>query len=385
MQSRTNLLILVCLAGLALVGFAQETTALPVNIHSATDVNEPGVLTFPYVAEIIGNNVNVRSNAGTQYYPCGKLNKADIVEVVSSQRGWSCIVPPAGSFSWISMRFVNIDPDNPNIGIVTGDNVHVYVGAEGRAPIHSDAVQLNLKKGEKVALLGEEKDDYYKIVPPVGAYLWISTQFVKPLGPADKLIRSDTGAPSVVPTKIPFETGMLGRYYALEKRIEAERVKPWSQQDYADIKKALLQIAGNKKAGKAARYAEFAIKQIERFELALAAGEAVRLQDVQLQQIRRRIDKACAKRLAEVQDLGKFAVVGRFQTSRIYGSEPGIKRYRIVDDSGRIVCYALPSGSATRMDLAKLINHKVGLVGTIELYPQTASALVRFTKITELK
>ena len=396
MQSHSNLfilLILVCLAGLTSIGFAQEAITSPEESVSTSDAEET-VPSFPYIAQITADDVYIRSGPGTQYYSCGKLNKVDRVKVVSTQFSWSHIVPPVGSFSWISMQYVSIDPNNPDIGIVTGDAVRVYAGSEHIKPIHSTTLQGKLNKGDKVRLLGEEQGDYYKIAPPSFAYLWVSTKYTKPLGPAGEVpltvepqVEPKVETPAVVPTPIDVigvEAEKLKEYYALEKQIEAERAKPMAQQNYATMKKMLLEIAGNKEAGKAARYSEFALKQIERYELALEVTKAIQLQDAQLQQIQERIDKAHATKLAQVQDLGRFAAVGQFQTSTIYGPEPELKHYRIIDDSGKIACYALPSDSASEIDLSKFVGRNVGLVGTIEPHLQTAGALVRFTEIVEL-
>jgi len=392
MQSRINLLLLVYLAVLAAVGFAQEATPSPEKSVSAGDVNEAAVPSFPYIARITDDNVNIRSGPGTQYYSCGKLNKAERVKVVGSQFSWSHIVPPPGSFSWISKQYVSIDPNNPATGIVTGDAVRVYAGSDYIKPIHSTTMQLKLNRADKVTLMGEEKGDYYKIVPPSGAYLWVSTKYTEPLGPVGEVpptvepkTEPKADIPAVVPTMLPTEAEKLKEYYALEKQIQAEQAKPIARQNYANIKKSLVEIAGNKEAGKAARYSEFALKQIERYELAFEVAKAVQLQDAQLEQTKDRIEKARATKLAEVQDLGRFTAVGQFQTSTIYGPEAELKHYLIIDDSGKITCYALPSGSALEMDLSKLIGQKVGLVGVIEPHPQTAGALVRFTEIVELK
>lgn len=376
-----NFLILFCLISLASVGFAQEAAG-----------EEESIPSFPYVAAITDDNVNIRSGPGTNYYRCGKLNAGDRVKVVASKHSWSHIVPPAGSFSWISKQYVSIAPDDPGIGVVTGDAVRVYAGSDLLKPIHSTTVQLHLNKGDTVRLMGEEMGDYYKIAPPTGAYLWVLTQYAKPLGPVGEVplvveLKAEPKAdvPSVVPASISVESEKLKEYYALAEQIEAERAKPMAQQDYAEIKKALAELAGNKEAGKAARYSEFAIKQIERYELALAVDKEVQLQDSQLRHIREQIEKARATKLAQVPELGGFTAVGQFQTSKIYGPEEELKHYRIIDDSGQTVCYALPEGSASQVDLSELVGRRVGVVGTVEPHPQTKSALVRFTQITELK
>jgi hypothetical protein len=120
---------------------------------------------------------------------------------------------------------------------------------------------------------------------------------------------------------------------------------------------------------------------VERYEWAFKAEKDVRLQEANLQRILDGIDKSRTVRLAEVKNLGRFAVIGQFQTFVTYG--PG--HYRIVDDSDKTICYALPTGSASRMDLSKLVGRKVGLVGTIRPHPQTSGAVVQFTETVELQ
>ncbi|MHC4619165.1 MAG: SH3 domain-containing protein [Planctomycetota bacterium] len=396
MEAHVNLIILICLSVSISVGSSQEApTSEPA---SAARVKGPS---FPYVAEITADDVYFRSGAGTNYYPCGKLNKGDRVTVVGSQFGWSRIVPPAGSFSWISTQYVDVDRRNPASGTVRGNAVRVYVGSEFVDLIRSTTVDLKLDKGEKVKLTGEQNSGYHKIAPPSGSYRWISTKYTQPVRPMEERperppqppvpppATSRLPSPAVpptavrkplVPAKIPDEASRLEQYHALEQQLKAERSKPIPQQNYAEMKRELVEIAGDERSGKARRYAEFALKQVGRFELALEVEKARRLQDVQLEQTKERIARARAKRLEEFKGLGRFVVIGRFQFFTTYG--PG--HYRVVDDSGKTLCYALPSAALSHKTLNNLIGKKVGLVGTIEPHRQTAGALVRFTQIAEL-
>lgn len=379
MQSHTklsNLFILACLISLTSVGFGQGAEKL----------------SFPYIAEITNDNVNIRSGPGTNYYHCGKLNAGDRVKVVASKYSWSHIVPPEGSFSWISKQYVSVAPDNPNVGTVTGDSVRVYAGSDMLKPIHSTTVQLHLNKNDKVGLMGEEIDDYYKIIPPSGAYLWVLTQYAKPLGPvgdvpliAEPKAEPETDTAETAATNFFIESEKLKEYYSLTEQIEAERAKPLAQQNYEEVKRRLAEIANNSRAGKAARYAVFSIKQIGLYELAFAVDKAVPYQDSQLQETLKEIEKWRVKALTQVPDLGDFTVIGRLQISKIYGQEEELKHYRITDDSGQTICYALPEGPVSGADLSEFIGRKVGLMGTVEPHPQTKSALLRFTEITELE
>lgn len=387
-----NLFIFVILASLVSIGLAQQS-------GSSKEVDTSS---FPYTAEITGNDVLVRSGPGTNFYRCGKLNTGDKVKVVDKQFSWSRIVPPVGSFSWISMQYVTINPTDPSVGTVTGDNVRVYAGSDYVKPHHSTSLQGKLSKGEKVKLTGEQLDDYYKIAAPPFAYLWVSTKFTKPAPEPVKAPPVVTTPPAVT-TPSPVEPKVepnepddanattvvvpvpvapkspLERYRELKEQVKAEHDKPADQQDYTDLKKALLEIANDKEAGNAARFSQFVVRQIEGYELALAVVKEVQLQNEQLDKIRAGINKARTTRLAEVKTMGKFAIVGEFQTYLTYG--PG--NYRIVDEAGKMVCYALPTGTASKMNLSGFVGQKVGLVGTIEPHLPTKKALVRFTEIVK--
>jgi uncharacterized protein YgiM (DUF1202 family) len=390
MQSRINLFLFVIILSSAWIIFSGE----------AVIGAEEGVGGYPYVAEITGDNVNMRSGPGTNYYRCGKLNQGARVEVVGSQFSWSRIVPPEGSFSWISKQYVSIDADDRSTGSVTGNAVRVYAGSSELKPIHSTTVQLRLDRDDKVKVLLGGEGDYYKISPPAGSYLWVSTQYTKPLGALGEVavavkksvveepkaevegVKKPT-APTVVqrPAADPsVEAKKLREYYALAKRMESEREKPIGQQDYSDIKKALVEIAEVGEAGKAVRYSAFAVKQIERIELALAVGKELPLQESQLEGVKKRIEQAREASLSKVPDMGRFAVMGVLRGSSIYGPE----YYRVVDDLGKTLCYALPSGPASGLDMKKLLGKKIGLVGAIEAHPQSGGALVRFTEIVRM-
>ncbi|MHC4574812.1 MAG: SH3 domain-containing protein [Planctomycetota bacterium] len=247
MEARVNLIILICLSVSISVGFSQEA---PTSEPAAAEVKTPS---FPYVAEITADDVYCRSGPGTNYYPCGKFKKGDRVTVVGSQFSWSRIVPPAGSFSWISAQYVKVDPNRPIIGTVTGNAVRVYVGSDYVDLMRSTRPELKLNVGEKVKLMGEPNSGYYKIAPPGGGYRWVSTTYAKPVAPVSERPTAPPPRPVarevVVPTRISGEAGNLKQYYALERQMRAERSRPIAQQDYRNIRRALLEIARNEQAG----------------------------------------------------------------------------------------------------------------------------------------
>ena len=388
---------LVVLLGVVLIlsgtGWAQNDVNQPAKpVVTGVAPKAPETPGSSYLAEVMGNDVRIRSGPSTNHYQCGKLYKGDRIQVVKAEQDWVCIVPPPGCFSWIPMQYVSINLDNPTMGIITGDNVRIYAGSDYVEPMYSTSEQVRLFRGDSVKLLGEEKDDYYKIAPPQGAYLWVSNEFVQRAQPAaDRAIvqigpaQQPTGQTPQVQTQPATESELLDAYYALSKLVKAEHDKPMAEQNYAEVKEKLLAIAQNKVAGKAARYADFTFKQVERFELAGTVAKEIELQSKELSKVTEKIDEARQTRLAQIQDFGKFAVIGKLESSSLYGTNDQIKRYRILDGAGKTICYIAPTGAAVGQDLSKLIGKKVGLVGQIEPHEATARAFIKFTEIVPLE
>jgi len=345
--------------------------------------------------------VHVRSGPGTNYYECGWLNTGDTVEVKGTQVGWSSIVPPPGSFSWIAMKYISINADEPTIGILTGDGIVVYAGSDYEEPMHSVTKQVTLKRGAKVTLLNEEKDGYFKIVPPEGSDLWVSSQYLrrelpKPepavsMPPSTEDVAkpgaTDTGETSVTPdaiTPATVESESRKAYKKLLKDIETEKAKPLAEQDYASLKKALAEIAANKEAGRISGFAERWIKRIELYEFSATVVRQLEQQDAQLKLANTRIQKAKSQRLLGIKDFGRYAVIGTLKPSSVYGVGSTERRYRIVDAVGKTRCYVKPVGIAAGTDVSSFFGQKVGLIGTIKAHPAAGGALVEFTHIEKL-
>ena len=396
---KTNIKVLVLLFLMSVVSFciAEEKAVLA---DETVEANQE--LSFPYVAAITEDNVYIRSGPGTNHYPCGKVQKGDKVKAVSSQYSWTRIIPPKGSFSWISRQYVDYDPTISNVGVVTGDSVRVYAGSDDLKPIYSTTIQVKLNTGERVVLIAADQKDYYKISPPVGAYLWVSTQFTRGIEGIDepgdesqfveiiekKVARADyvkSRPTSVAATSLSAESEKLKEYYILKENVEVELAKDFIQQDYTDIKRALSLLVEDKQSGKAGRYAKFTMDQIERYELAYEVEKAVRLQDAQFARTKKAIEAARQERIASVPQMGRYAAVGLFQVSNIYGSEAELRHYIVLDKTGKIFCYALPHNSAKSIKLDNFIGKYVGIIGEIKPFIQTKNTLVHFTEIDILE
>ena len=119
--------------------------------------------------------------------------------------------------------------------------------------------------------------------------------------------------------------------------------------------------------------------------MAIQTAKEVRMQDANLQKIKAEIEKARAEKISQIEDMGKFAAIGKLQASDIFGPSVELKQYRLVDDANNTICYAAPADAISNNDFSKFLGQKVGLTGTIEPHPQVSGALVRFNEIVEIK
>ncbi len=388
-----SLSIVLALCSAAMAQVDVNLPGRPAGSAVPTEAAAPGFIT----AEVTGNDVNTRSGPGTNFYTCGKLYRGDRVQVVRTSEGWSAITPPPGSYSWVAVQYVSVNAQNPTEGIVTGNGVPVYAGSDEVEPLVSTTKQdVTLPRGQKVRLLGEEKQEYYKVAPPAGAYLWVHSQYLTPLAGQGAGVTlpttGKTGSPQTGSIQTPAaptgtEANLITEYYALSKLVGEEQKKPLDQQNYAALREKLKALAENKEAGRAGRYAQYTLRHVDRIELARTVTKDLEQQNKDLQEASARIDAARIEKLKPIQDSGsKYTVIGVLQPSALYQAAVGQpQRYQLVDkDTGRIICYVAPAGPATTRDLSSFIGHKVGLVGGFQAHAATQRAFVEFSDITRL-
>ncbi len=424
MESYLRFSIIVLVAAICLpVIAAQPGNTAPASAAPAAEANALNLPAFPFLAEIANDDVYIRSGPGTQYYNSGKARKGDKVKVVANKFSWLQVVPPAGSYSWISKQYVQIDPQNNTSGTVIGEAVRVYAGSDEVQPMHSTSMQVKLNKGDKITIVGEEKDGYCKIAPPEGAYLWVSSQNTKSLGtlmapiptaptittptstmpatahpmPASPFPTNpgelkapasspnDPNAPSPTPV-VPMEEQRIGEVQALKEKVEAEHAKPAADQNFAEFKKAIAVIADDNQSPRAARNAAGVLKTIEKYELSLEVANTIKVQEDQFASTQQKIEGAKNEGLSKIEDKGIFAAIGTLKESPLFAETPSAKYYKVVNADGKTLCYARPAAGATvEADLSKFIDKKVGLVGTIEANAEIGEAVVLFTNILEIQ
>jgi uncharacterized protein YgiM (DUF1202 family) len=148
-----------------------------------------GSVPTPVSAKVITPGAPVHSGPGDNYYLTDTLPEGEQVEVYRRRDdGWCAIRPPAESFSWVFAS--NLQLDDEGLAKVTKDNAASRVGS--RLSSHRDVVQVRLRKGETVKVLGKddaESETWYKIAPPAGEFRWVAANC---LAIADVANGSDT-------------------------------------------------------------------------------------------------------------------------------------------------------------------------------------------------
>jgi uncharacterized protein YgiM (DUF1202 family) len=145
---------------------------------------------YQFAGVINTDSVYVRSGPSENYYPTIKLEKGAGVTVVGIRFDWLKITPPDGSFCYVAKAYVEKRGDG-SVGRVTTP-LNVRAGSALNAM--KTTVLGKLNPGDDVQIVGEE-DEYFKIKPPAGTYLYINKQFVDPV----KALTPDNGAASATP------------------------------------------------------------------------------------------------------------------------------------------------------------------------------------------
>ena len=321
-----------------------------------------------YVGEIISDNVNVRSGPSTNYYRVTKLDAGNRVRVIGREGDWLALAPPDGCYSLIADTYV--DAADGVSGVVNGDNVRVRVGSL-LEPNQYYACQMKLSRGAEVEIRGHagefgvDRQGYYKIVPPDGAKLWVSAQYVQRVpeelleleaagrralrappgaGPAASASTdapaasdADTAAatiteaadPAVVAASIKNHRAQIEQ---IDADLKAELAKPLFRRDLEPIMARFAPLANQTLDEFTALYAATRIAHLTDMVEMIEAVARVRELGEQVKTDR----KAALTARAGIRPVAPaikegFDAEGELRYSAIYDSPAGPQRYRLTD------------------------------------------------------
>jgi SH3-like domain-containing protein len=129
----------------------------------------------PRTGEITSHDVNVGAGAPRNYEIVAKLDKGDLVLIAGTHGDWVRIAPPPGVLVWVAAEYVASD------GLVEGNSVNVRSG-----PALKYNIVCQLTRDDHVVIKEtSDKGDWYGIVPPEGAAMYVYAKFVADKGPAE--------------------------------------------------------------------------------------------------------------------------------------------------------------------------------------------------------
>lgn len=353
----------------------------------------------PYVGEVTVETLNARSGPSTNYYVVTRIQQGARMQVVGKESGWLAIVPPEGCFSLIAAEYVDRG-DGVN-GVVNADNVRVRAGSELSS--HNYAVQLKLRQGALVKILGEADAEFLKIAPPAGATLWVSAEYVRrvpggrldaevgatgnldnppgfdsalpvsrppvPEDTAERRTASDAAAEPQPEDATREDVSVSADEYrrqleALDAELEVEMEKPLVRRNLADLFRRYCELAEQEVDPYTQAYAGVRVEQIEAAVEMIDGLQTVR----RLREELRTVRKAALAERANVRALptpieGGFDAEGELRPSALYDSPVGPQRYRLVDPGTtppRTLGYVeVPPEAA--IDIANYLGRRVGV------------------------
>jgi hypothetical protein len=147
---------------------------------------------FQATGAVNSNSVYIRSGASENDYATMKLDKGAQVTVVGERFNWLKILPPDGSFCYVSKAYVN-RAGNGSIGMVTG---HVFIRIGSALNSLKTKTGPTLEPNQRVEIIGEQ-DEYFKVKPTDDIYLYVNKQFVDFVG------INDPSKKNAIPTAPP--------------------------------------------------------------------------------------------------------------------------------------------------------------------------------------
>ena len=365
---------------------------------------------FPYEAALVANDVYVRSGPGTEFYPTGKLQSGDTVEVYRHDPGgWYAIRPPRDSFTWVSSRFVK--PLKDRLGEIVGSRVAARVGSSFSGI--RDVVQVRLQKGEVVEILEVSPDgSWTKIAPPSGEFRWIHQKFLQAAGgdsgvrrspvqsspaAANSFDRADDRAtavrgnpryandasqfnPAAADLGSPesdFPSSQAPRVFSPEEfttelddlNIElsmmiAEEPTVWEFGDLASRAQGLLMQAETAVERGRAR---ILLTKIRRFEDIRDRYRKINALALRTESVNRRYAPAEQVRSPGTMESVSSRFDGSGRLTRVHSPKPGAPRFALIDERGAVQCYVTP---APGVNLQYYLGRDIGVNGMRGYVPE---------------
>ena len=401
-------IVITSILALPVVVLAVVCTPMVARAQDAPVNPDEGNSKFQFEGVVNANDVYVHSGPNDNDYPTMKLDRGAHVTVVGIRFDWLKILPPDGSFCYVAKAYTEKRGDG-SVGRTT-NALNVHIG--------SDLNTLKVKVAKRldadtdVQIVGEQ-DEYFKIKPPEGVYLYVDKQFVDPVKQIALAPTPDTGAnPPAAPgvnggavlpppdqtagaTAPPTTQGSVGpdgvaavpttlpsvataapatqpgdaaaaaqtEFDRLEAAFAAESGKPLQDQDPAGLS------AGYDKVAKGGALPDSLRKIAEYKAAALQARAQDRTEylavEKQQDEMKAKVAALRAERTelearVKANEIKQYAAVGTLRASSLQQGQQTL--YRLTDPaSGRTVIYLRTNDPK----LGEMMNQFIGVKGTV--------------------
>jgi uncharacterized protein YgiM (DUF1202 family) len=396
--------LLISTLSLGTLGAIAGPTVRAEDLNAAPDV-ETG--RHQFIGQVNTNDVFVRSSPSENAYPTMKLDKGAKVTVVGMKFNYLKILPPEGSFAYVPQVYVERRGD----GSVGRANREIVAKAGSAMNDLKLAAMSKVNEGDDVTILGTE-DEYFKIKPPEGSYLYVDKTFVDPVQvvgepsepasptppaapiPAVTPPAPDNGQTPIVdsgqgpttrasgqvavaaPTTAPSGDAVAAsaKFDKLEADFTAANQKSITDQPLADLTAGYTALEQD--PGATATQKKIATVRLSTLKLRTEArDEFVAVKDAQAKMQERQ--KSLQAEQEEIEDRIKqndvtyYTVVGTLRTSSLqHGSE---MLYRLTDPAtGRTVAYIRSNDNKYE----NLLGQFIGIRGTMNTDPSLNMKIV---------
>ena len=311
---------------------------VPLLAQEGTDVE------LPARGTVTADKVNLRCGPGTEFRSFFHLNRGDRLTVVMKKGDWYAVEPPAGVFFFIHKRYVSKGKKLAEgyEGEVLGNNVNVRSGIGDK-----DRVMGQLNRGDKVLIVGE-KEQWFKIRPPEGMFVWMAAKYVKLERKPEKK-GPDNGKSSVKPGE------KTEKEKALEREVEELRRQVEELMAKLNAKKNELKALRKEREDWERRYERIRrkLEEADRKEQELREKYEKRIKEI----LEREPEKPRATRYTAIGVIYDF---GALVTERPGGATHKLKETR----DGPVKYYLKPARSDIKLD--DYLFKQVGIIGRVE-------------------
>jgi len=330
--------------------------------------------TYPYVAEVTCDRLNVRAGIGENYRILTTAVRGERFVALSERTGWVKVEPTDKVVAWVNKKYVERAADGS--GIANGDRIQLRPTADQNHPPMGQ-----LDKGNKVEILGEE-GGWYKVRPPAGSDCWGKKEFLKFVSPYNDEYKKRAEKEADAKRADGERFQALGeKFTTAEALLKEELKKAVSDQNFSEIIDMYREVAETTPDPILKRRCEAQVQGLSsRQEIAVLLHEQKEAREHALEELHR-------QRLEQIRDDAEqaasgpppFVAEGWVDTVGNFIGRPGTHK---LIKGGRVLYYL--KSDSTDLDLDRFYRRLVGIRGKVVVAPESGERVIEVESVEVL-